>query len=134
MLIIIHIKNIKSTRALAEKSSHEQFERKTSRLNHLRIFDSIVYVLIHEEKRKEVHSKFAKFSSRAQREILCDYDEHIIYRVFMKKNYKMIRVKDLRIHEDATAKDRTNLFTYEIIMIKNVTALRSVDRQVSKYR
>ena len=37
----------------------------------------------------------------------------------MKKNYKMIRIKDLRIHENAIAKNRTNLSTYEIIMIKN---------------
>ena len=74
--------------------------------------------MIHEE-RKGISSKAAKFSPRAQKGILCGYDGSTIYRVFIEKDYKVIRVKDLRIHEDAIFKDGTDLPTYDSIMIQN---------------
>ena len=37
----------------------------------------------------------------------------------MEKDYKVIRVKDLRIHEDATFKDGADLPTYDSVMIQN---------------
>ena len=95
VLAMVHTKNVRPTNALA------------------------VYALIHEEERKGLNSKDAKFSPRAQKGILCGYNGSTIYRVFMEKDYKVIRVKDLRIHEDATFKDGTDLPTYDSIMIQN---------------
>ena len=79
VLAMVHTKNVRPTNALAGKTPYEIFEKKSPNA--------------------------AKFSPSAQKGILCGYDRSTIYRVFMEKDYKVIRVKNLRIHEDATFKD-----------------------------
>ena len=116
VLAMVHTKNVRPTNALSGKTPFEIYESKSPPLNHLRVLGSTVYVLIHEEERKGANSKSAKFLPRAQRGVLCGYDGCTIYRVFLEKDYRVIRVKDLRIHEDAISKDQTNVPTYEAIM------------------
>lgn len=74
-------------------------ENEAPSLDHL----STVYMLIHEADRKGQYSKSAKFAPRAQRGMLVGYDGRTIYRVYLEKDKIVIRVKDLRIHEDATS-------------------------------
>ena len=114
VLAMVHTKNIRPTNALAGKTPYEIFEKKSPKLDHLRILGSTVYALIHKKERKGINSKAAKFFPRAQKGILCGYDRSTIYRVFMEKDYKVIRVKDLRIHEDATFKDGCKSQTWRL--------------------
>ena len=120
VLAMVHTKNVRPTNALSGKTPFEIYESKSPPLNHLRVLGSTVYVLIHEEERKGANSKSAKFLPRAQRGVLCGYDGCTIYRVFLEKDYRVIRVKDLRIHEDAISKDQTNVPTYEAIMTPDI--------------
>ena len=96
VLVMIYVKNLKLTRAFQRICSQEALNDKTLRDDHLKVLDSIVYVFIYLEKRKDVIDKSIKFASRTQREKLVDYDEHTIYRIF---------------------KSSTNLLTYDVIMI-----------------
>ena len=64
-----------------------------------------------------MNSKSAKFAPTAQKGILCRYDGNTIYRVFLEKDYKVIRVKDLRIHKDAIDKNETDLPIYDSVLI-----------------
>ena len=125
VLIMIHVKNVRFTKALEENTLFETYESKSSSLNHLKILESTMYVFIHEAERVDANNKSIKFSSRAQKETLCEYDEKIIYRVFLKKNYKMIRAKDLRIYENVNAKEHTELFAYDAIMKETDVSLLS---------
>ena len=117
VLAMVHTKNVRPTNALGGKTPYEVFENKPPKLDHLRVLGSTVYALIHEQERKGMNSKSAKFAPRAQKGILCGYDGNTIYRVFLEKDYKVIRVKDLRIHEDAIDKNETDLPTYDSVMI-----------------
>lgn len=116
VLAMVDVKNLRPTNALDGQSPYEVFEKKPPTLDHLMMIGSTVYVLIHEEERKGDKSKSAKFAPRAQKGKLVGYDGHTIYRVFLEKDNKIIRVKDLRIHEDATPKDDTTVPTYDAIM------------------
>ena len=120
MLAMVHVKNIRPTNALSGKSPYEFYESKPPSLNHLRVLGSTVYILIHKEERKGINSKSAKFSPRAQRGILRGYDGCTIYRVFLEKDYRVVRVKDLLIHEDAISKDQTEVPTYDAIMAPDI--------------
>ena len=114
---MIHVKNLRSTRAFEELCSQKTLDDKTSNIDHLRVLDFIVYVFIHQEDRKSALFKAIKFVSRAQLDKLIEYDDHIIYRVFLKKNYKIIRVKNLKIYENSIFKTEIDLLTYDVIMI-----------------
>ena len=94
---MIYVKNVRLTKALKENILFESYENKSSFSNHLETLESTMYIFIHEAKRVDANSKSIKFSSRVKKETLSEYDEEIIYRVFLKENYKMIRAKDLRI-------------------------------------
>ena len=69
-----------------------------------------MYVLLHEEKRP---IKSEKWASRALKVVLVGYNGHIIYRVHIKDQNKVIRVKDLRISEDYETKALTKLLDYD---------------------
>ena len=75
VLAMVHTKNIRPTNALAGKTPYEIFEKKSPKLDHLRILGSTVYALIHEKERKGINSKAAKFSPRAQKESCVDMTE-----------------------------------------------------------
>lgn len=91
-----YVKNNRPTRALQNLSPHEAHSQEPSNLSHLRILGSTVYVLLHEEERS---MKSEKWAPRALRGVLVGYDGHTIYRVYIKDQQKVIRVKDLRIFE-----------------------------------
>lgn len=118
VLAMVEVKNLRPTNALNGKSPSEALEKKSPRLDHLRVLGSTVYVLIHEEERQGDKSKSAKFAPRARKGKLVGYDGHTIYCVFLKDDNKIIRVKDIRIYEDVKAKEDTDLPTYEAIMIE----------------
>ena len=119
---MVHIKNLRPTSALDGKTPHELMEKKTLTIDHLRVLGSTVYVFIHKANRKGKNSKAAKFAFRAQRGKLVGYDGKTIYRVYLEQNESVIRVKNLSIHEDATAKKDTEL-SYDATQItKDVTS------------
>ena len=53
--------------------------------------------------------KSEKWAPRALKRVLVGYDGHIIYRVYIKSQKKVIRVKGLRIFEDRGTKATTEL-------------------------
>lgn len=114
---MVYIKNIQLTSAFDEKNPHQLFIDKMPIFDHLKIFESIVYVLIHKEKHKKTNSKVAKFASKTQRGILVGYDGRIIYPVYFKsnrdKNPAVIQVKNLQIHENVITKETTELVIYD---------------------
>ena len=65
---------------------------------------------IYEEERD---LKSEKWNSRALRGTLGGYDGHTIYRVHIREQNKVIRIKDLRIFDAYEAKASTNLPEYE---------------------
>lgn len=119
VLAMLYVKHVRPTSALGGKNSHEPIQKEASTGDYLRVLKSTVYVLIHEDDRKEKFSKAAKSALRAQRGKLVKYDGKTIYRVFLERNQSTIRVKDLNIHEDATAKDFTGL-SYDAIQIADI--------------
>ena len=114
---MFHVKNLKSTRAFEELCSQKILNDKTSNIDHLKVLNIILYVFIHQENRKKALFKTIKFVSRIQLNKLIEYDDHIIYRVFLKKNYKIIRVMNLKIYEDSIFKTEIDLLKYDVIMI-----------------
>lgn len=109
VLAMTYIKNSRPTRALENISPYEAQFHKQPDLTHLRIFGSTVYVLLHEEERL---MKSEKWAPRALKGILVGYDGQTIYRVHIREQQKVIRVKDLRIFEDYEAKKFTKLPDY----------------------
>lgn len=107
VLAMTYIKNSRPTRALANNlSPHEAHFHEKPDLAYLRILGSTVYVLLHEEERS---MKSEKWVPRALRGTLVGFDGHTIYRVHIKDQNRVIRVKDLRIFEDYKAKRSTEL-------------------------
>ena len=110
VLAMTYIKNSRPTRALADNlSPHEAHFHEKPDLSHLRILGSTVYVLLHEEERS---MKSEKWAPRALRGTLVGFDGHTIYRVHIKDQNRVIRVKDLRIFEDYESKGSTELPDY----------------------
>lgn len=110
VLAMNHIKNSRPTRALANNlSPHKAHFHEKPDLSHLQILGSTVYVLLHEEKRL---MKSKKWAPRALRGTLVGFDGHTIYRIHIKDQNRVIRVKDLRIFEDYEAKWSTELPNY----------------------
>lgn len=92
ILAMTHVKNVRPTSSLEDKNPHEVHFNKTPELSHLRVLGSTVYVFIHEEER---NLKSEKFEARALKGTFVGYDEHTIYRVFIRSQDKVIQVKDL---------------------------------------
>ena len=109
VLAACHMKNLRPTAALQGMSPYEAMTGKVPDLSHLRVLGSTVYVLIHEEER----IKSQKFAQRGKKGMLVGYDGTTIYRVFLEDEMKVIRIKDLRIFENPTQKDSTDLPEYQ---------------------
>lgn len=111
ILAMTSVKNVRPTRALDGKNPHYvQYDDNPS-IQHLRILGSPVYVFLHEE---EQALKSEKWKPRALRGILVGYDGHTIYRVFIREQNKVIRIKDLRIFEDYETKANATLPDYHL--------------------
>lgn len=84
------------------KIQNNDFPNKNlSNLNHLRISGWTVYVFLHV---KECTLKSTKWNVRALKEKLVRFDGHIIYRIYIKDQNKVIRVKNLGLFEDTLTK------------------------------
>ena len=102
VLAMTHVKNLRLTRALEGSISPAKMQDQiVHSLQHLRVLGSTIYVLLHEEERT---LKSAKWDARALNGKLVGFDRHTIYRVHIEGGNRVIRVKDLRIFEDASAK------------------------------
>ncbi len=111
VLAMTHIKNLRSTRALEGFISPIEMQNQAiPDLHHLRILGSNVYFFLHEEERS---LKSAKWEARALRGKLVGFDGHTIYRVYIKDQNKVIRIKDLRIYEAITLKVTESLSDFE---------------------
>lgn len=109
ILAMTYIKNNRPTKALQNLSPYESYTHELPDLFHLRVLGSTVYVFLHEEERT---LKSEKWAPRALKGTLVGYDGHTIYRVYLKDQKKVIRVKDLRIFEDYASKASTELPDY----------------------
>lgn len=106
ILAMTQVKNVRPTEALGGNSPHKAHFKRSPDISHLRVLGSTVFVFIHEEER---NLKFEKFEARALEGTLVGYDGHTIYRVFIRSQDKVIRVKDLRIFEDTSENASTSL-------------------------
>lgn len=110
LLVMTYIKNNRPTEALPNNTTPQEAQNQEApNLSHLRILGSTVYVFLHEEERSK---KSEKWAPRALKGTLVGYDGHTIYRVFIKNQNKVIRVKDLQIFKDCETKMSTNLPEY----------------------
>ncbi len=102
VLAMTYVKTNRPTRALQSNiSPHEASTKEAPNQAHLRVLGSTVYVLLHEEERS---MKSEKWPPRALKGILGGYNGHTIYRVHIKDQKKVIRVKNLCIFEDYKTK------------------------------
>ena len=111
VLTMTYIKNSRITKALPQNlSPYKALTRDRPNISHLRILGSIIYIFLHEE---EQTLKSEKWATRALKGTLVGYNGHTIYRVHIKEQNKVIRVKDLRIFENYKSKSATNLPDYD---------------------
>lgn len=110
ILTMTYVKNVRPTKALEGKTPHLAQNDNNPNIQHLQILGSTVYVFLHEEERT---LKSEKWKPRALRGTLVGYDGHTIYRVYIKEQNKVIRIKDLRIFEDYETKVDTSLPDYQ---------------------
>ncbi len=120
LLAMTHVSNLLPTSLLDRLSPYEVSTGLLPQLNHLQVLGSTVYVFIHEEKRK---AKSVKWEPRAKRGLLVGYDGYSIYRVYLEKYVKVIRIKDLRIFKDASTKPETSLPIYDAVIHLENTSL-----------
>lgn len=110
ILLMTCIKNNRPTRTLcANATPQEAQDTRAPNLFHVCVLGSTVYVFLHEEERAR---KSEKWAPRAFKSTLVGYDGDTIYRVFIREQNKVIRVKDLRIFEDYETKTFTALPDY----------------------
>ena len=112
LLAMTHVSNLLPTTALNGRSLFEASTQSLPNLQHLRVLGSTVYVFIHEEERK---AKSAKWEARGNKGMLLGYDGHTIYRVYLPDEEKIIRIKDLRIEENADGKADSHVTSYDAI-------------------
>lgn len=102
VLAMIHVKNLQPTRALKSSISPiEMQDQALLTLQYLWILGSNIYIFLYEE---EQSLKSAKWEARALKNKLVGFDGHIIYRVYIKDQNKVMRVKNLQIYKDITFK------------------------------
>lgn len=111
-LAMTYVKNSRpTTRALPQNlSPYKALTQDHPDIFHLRILGSTVYVFLHKE---EQSLKSEKWAPRALKGTLVGYDGHTIYRVHIKEQNKVIRVKDLRIFKYYERKSATKLPDYD---------------------
>ncbi len=111
VMAMIHIKNLRPTRALKGSISPIKMQNQAlPDLHPLRILGSNVYVFLHK---KEQSLKSAKWKAHALWEKLVRFDNHIIYRVHIEDQNKVIWVQNPRIFEDITFKVAISLSDFE---------------------
>lgn len=110
ILAMTHVKNIHPMNALDGMSHHESQFNKPPHVSHLRVLGATFYVLIHEEERD---LKSEKFEAQVWKGTLVGYDGHTIYRVYIRDQGKVIRVKDLCIFQDTFQKNSTTLPAFD---------------------
>ncbi len=110
VLAMTYVKNSRPTKVLQNLSPYEAFTQDHPDISHLRVLGSTVYVFLPEEERS---LKSEKWATRALKRTLVGYDGHTIYRVHIKEQNKVVRVKDLQIFEDYETKVITDLPDYE---------------------
>lgn len=113
---MVDVKNLRPIKHWTGKALLKPQEKNPPILDHLMVIGPTVYVLIHKKERQDDRIKSAKFAPRVQIGMMMGYDGHSIYRVFLEDDTKLIRVKDLRIYEEATSKNKTSVPTYETII------------------
>lgn len=47
---------------------------------------------------------------------MIDYDNHLIYCIYLKKDVKVIQIKNLKIFKDTSTKIKTSLSIYDAII------------------
>ena len=110
VLAMTYVKNVRPTKALGGENPYNAQQKIHPDIQHFRVLGSTVYVLLREEERA---LKSEKWNPRALSGILVGYDGHTIYRVHIREQNKVIRIKDLRIFEDYEAKTFTELPEYK---------------------
>lgn len=110
ILAMIYIKNIRLTKALQGLSPYQELFKTLLNLAHLQVLGSTVYVLIHKV---EQELKSEKFVPRVLKGKLVGFDSYTIYRVHIKEQNQVIRVKDLCIFKDTETKENILLPSYK---------------------
>lgn len=109
VLTMTYIKNNCPTKALNNLSPHKAYFYKQSSLTYLWILSFTMYVLLHKEK---LSIKSEKWAPQVLKRTLIGYDRYTIYKVHIKKQNKVIWVKNLCIFEDYKTKKFTKLPDY----------------------
>ncbi len=116
VLAMTDIKNLHPTQVLEGSISPTKIEGKDLsnkdllNLHHLCVLGSTVYVFLHKE---EYALKSAKWDAKALKGKFVGFDGHTIYRVHIEDQNKVIRVKDLWIFEDISAKTNSTLPNFD---------------------
>ncbi len=106
-----HVKNLRPIWALEKSISPiKKQDNSLPSLQHLRIIGSTIYVFFYKEERI---LKSAKWDVRTLKGKLVGFDGHTIYGVHVEEQNKVIKVKDLQIFEDTTAKKHSALPNFE---------------------
>lgn len=104
---MIHIQNLRPTRAIEESISLAKMQNKNlPNLHHFHVLGSIVYVFFHMKKQT---LKSAKWDAKALKGKLVRFNRHTIYKVHIKDQNKLIRVKDPQIFKDNSAQANSTL-------------------------
>ncbi len=121
VLAITHIKNLRPIQALEGFISPIELQNQAiPDLYHLCILGSNRYVFLHKEERS---LKSAKWEVYALRGKLVGFNDHSIYRVHIKDQNKVIRVKNLRIYKNIISKAITTLPDFKGIPTFNVVQI-----------
>lgn len=81
------VKNIRPIEALEGKSSYKTHSKKLPNISNLQVLRSTIYKFIYK---KEQNLKSKKFQAWVLEDIFVRYDGHIIYRVFIWSQDKVI--------------------------------------------
>lgn len=93
VLIMTYIKNSRLIKALAnDLNLHKAHFYEKPDLSHVQILGSVVYILLYEEERI---IKSVKWVRQALRETLVSFNGYMIYKIYIKNQNRVIRVKDL---------------------------------------
>lgn len=90
ILTMTHIKNLRPTQALKRSISTAEMQNNSkvfSKLYHLYIFGSTVYIFFYKEK---YTLKSAKWDTRAFKRKLVGYNGHTIYKIYIKEQNKLL--------------------------------------------
>ena len=94
----VYVQNRTPHQALGKITSEKVFTRKTPEVSHFRIFGSLAYCCIFEEKRKKLHQT-------AEKGYLVGYSENAkAYRIYLPGSRKVVVRRDVKFMEDRAFK------------------------------